>query len=367
MPTATKRQFVMLSHTLEEVEKGNVAGWFMSDKLDGLRMIYDGGISRGLPVREVPFANWQKDDRYVNRNYEATGLWSRNAKVIRAPDWFLDLLPPIPLDGEIWGGVQNWEATSSIVKKIEPDERDWAKVQFHVFECPPFDVWFQPGLLETELYTHHFDDNDMAWVKDRANKLGVTTGPGSCQFEYMLQWINNQNIENDHVRLLPQTQLPYSTSEAVAIINQRMEEVVAARGEGVMLRNPMSCWTPERTRNLLKVKKWYDSEATVKWYIWGKRTSKGSKLLGKMGTMAVEWNGKVFEIAGFNDRERELVFEKTGETAYNIGVICQGQKVQDGIINPIFPIGSKVTFRFRDLSAIGMPKSGQYMRKAINL
>ncbi len=359
MPTRTKRQFLMLSHTFEEPGP-NVCGWLMSEKLDGLRMFYDGGISRGLPVREVPFANVERDHRFVNQDYLATGLWSRNAKVIRAPEWFLDSLPPISLDGEVYGGRGNWEVTSSITKQIEPNTSDWKKIRFMVFESPPMDVVFQPGLVETDIYTKDFS-GVLDWVTERAKAIGMTMAPPNRPYENVYNWLKRQDIENDFVRLLEQTPLPYSAKEAQTIINQRMEEVIALGGEGLMLRNHQSTWTPERTKDLLKVKKWYDAEAIVIGYAWGKRTSKGSRHLGRMGALIVRWEGKTFELSGFTDAERQIVFP-SGADASGLGVANPGGVAGDGLVNPKFPIGTKVTFRYRELSAASIPKNANYLR-----
>lgn len=367
MPTSTKRQFLMLSHTLEFDDTRNICGWFLSEKLDGLRVFYDGGITRGLRVRDVPFSNWERDDRYVNidTNYRCTGLWSRNAKVIQAPSWFLDKLPPMMLDGEIWAGRGNWEITSSIVKKIVPSESDWRQIRFNVFESPAFDQIFEDGEIDTDIYYKHYV-NVLAWCKERAAKLGVPTEPENRQFEFLYGWLKRQRFWNDYLHLLPQQQLPYNGPKCWEIINQRMDEVVDQKGEGLMIRNGCSYWSPERTWNLLKIKKWYDSEAIVVGYSWGKKTNKGSKHLGRMGALLVEWNGETFEISGFSDREREIRFT-SGGLADMIGKLNPGGRVPDDLWNPTFPRGSKVTFRYRDLTARGIPKNGNYYRKAINL
>lgn len=53
----------------------NLAGWFVSEKLNGCRAFWDG---------------WR--------------FWTRGGNVIPAPKWFTRGLPRVPLDGEIWAG-----------------------------------------------------------------------------------------------------------------------------------------------------------------------------------------------------------------------------------------------------------------------
>src|SRR5205809_6855024 len=95
-------EFLMLAHKyVPERDSERIKGWYCSQKLDGVRAMWDGGVSRGLLASEVPWANVEKDYRYIEEN-RATGLWSRLGKVIHAPDWFLDQLPLYPMDGELW-------------------------------------------------------------------------------------------------------------------------------------------------------------------------------------------------------------------------------------------------------------------------
>jgi DNA ligase-1 len=85
----------------------NPAGWWMSEKYDGLRAWWDG-----------------------------RKLWSRKGNLIHAPDYFLAELPrDIVLDGELWIGHGKFEETMSIVRSETPDER-WNRVRYMVFDAP---------------------------------------------------------------------------------------------------------------------------------------------------------------------------------------------------------------------------------------
>ncbi len=132
-----------------------------------------------------------------------------------------------------------------------------------------------------------------------------------------------------------------------------------------MLRNPGSFWVPQRSRQLLKAKGMLDAEAEVIGYVFGRATDKGSKLLGLMGAMIVKWNGRIFELSGFTDEERWLM-EKgkaSDHSAYEFGTEHPGERVPDSFHNPKFPVGSQVTFKYRELSDAGVPKEARYMRK----
>lgn len=84
----------------------DVVGWVMSEKLDGVRGLWDG-----------------------------RQLLSRNGNTLHAPEWFIRDLPPFALDGELWTERGDFENIVSIVRRKTPDDR-WAQVGYHIFEAP---------------------------------------------------------------------------------------------------------------------------------------------------------------------------------------------------------------------------------------
>ena len=102
-----RREFLQLAQTYKP-GKSDIGGWFISEKLDGTRCLWDGGASRGLRTEDVPYAS-VIDPKTGNRKGKvktfATGLWSRYGNPVVCPDWFLDSLPACPLDGELWAGA----------------------------------------------------------------------------------------------------------------------------------------------------------------------------------------------------------------------------------------------------------------------
>jgi DNA ligase 1 len=85
----------------------DVAQYLVSEKLDGVRAIWDGQALR-----------------------------FRSGKTINAPRWFLDGLPKTPLDGELWIGRGTFERLSGIVRKEVPDAAEWRQVRYMIFELP---------------------------------------------------------------------------------------------------------------------------------------------------------------------------------------------------------------------------------------
>lgn len=91
---------------LEKYKDQNVTGWLMSEKLDGIRAIWNG-----------------------------KNLKSRSGKILHAPRWFLQGFPPFSIDGELWSKRGEFENIQSIVMDAQPS-KDWAKLTYNIFEIP---------------------------------------------------------------------------------------------------------------------------------------------------------------------------------------------------------------------------------------
>jgi DNA ligase 1 len=84
----------------------NLTGWWMSEKLDGIRALWTG-----------------------------TGLVSRQGNPFCAPAWFTKGLPKTPLDGELWIDRKRFQRTVSIVRRQDAGEL-WRQVLYVVFDAP---------------------------------------------------------------------------------------------------------------------------------------------------------------------------------------------------------------------------------------
>ncbi|MDP3083090.1 MAG: DNA ligase [Rubrivivax sp.] len=82
-------------------------GYLVSEKLDGVRGIWDGHK-----------------------------LCFRSGASIAAPAWFLAQLPVTPLDGELWQGRGQFDAVSSTVRRAQPDDARWRQLHYAVFDLP---------------------------------------------------------------------------------------------------------------------------------------------------------------------------------------------------------------------------------------
>lgn len=114
-------------------------------------------------------------------------------------------------------------------------------------------------------------------------------------------------------------------------LKRTFDSVVAKHGEGLMLHRADAPYLTGRNHALLKLKPQLDAEAKVIAYVPGK-----GKYIGKMGALLVEMpDGSRFKLGtGFTDAERA---------------------------NPP-PIGSQVTYTYRDITKKGKPKFASFVR-----
>jgi DNA ligase-1 len=96
---------VLLAQTYSD--KYDVADYLVSEKLDGVRALWDG-----------------KNLRF------------RSGRLIHAPTWFITPLPVHPLDGELWMGRETFERLSAAVRRHAPLESEWKTVIYQVYELP---------------------------------------------------------------------------------------------------------------------------------------------------------------------------------------------------------------------------------------
>lgn len=84
----------------------DLSGWWMSEKLDGVRAYWDG-------------------KQFI----------SRQGNLFHAPDWFAEHLPTTPLDGELWLDRKAFQRTVSIVRRQDKSDH-WKEISFLVFDAP---------------------------------------------------------------------------------------------------------------------------------------------------------------------------------------------------------------------------------------
>lgn len=352
-----KRLFLQKAHTYNP--KFDVTGQYISEKMDGMRVYWDGGITRGMLKSEIPWANTDKDERYVEDQY-ATGLWSFYANVIHAPDDWLDQMPKVPLDGELWIKGMPRQDLMSIIKKINPATGDWHRVKLNAFDMPSYFTMFSDGIIDTPHYFKVFK-NILDWIErqPKYNRLDYNPRP-EVRFESVYWLLNKWLTDNSVAVPHKQYEIPFSSHRAEAFINGFMESVLEDGGEGVILRKRNTYYQCERSYNVFKLKPFDDMEGTVIGYI----TGRTGKLQGLMGALVLQLeNGKTLELSGFTDEERELVSNNEEDNAYHWAYHHIETRCPESISALHFSKGSRVTFKYRGLSNDGIPQEARYYRR----
>jgi len=350
-----RREYVTLAKTYREQDVG---GWLVSEKLDGFRAIWDGGISRGKKISNVPYAshvNPRTGNLKPHIELKATGLWSRYGNPIFAPDWFLNKLPCVPLDGELWAGYGNFQLCRSICSKLQPEE-GWKDIEYAIFDSPPIESFLGNGVIKNAHTSVTIKQNSRIYAKRHKCSDFVSLKPNTIfqdRLEKLNEWLNNEDIF-----LLLHKTLPKEDYEPA--LNKEIENVLSKGGEGLVLRDPQALWIPKRHASILKHKPFYDAEAEIVGYVSGKETDKGSKHLGRIGSLVVNYRGTEFKLSGMADIDR--VFET--KEMYNHAKRHRGERMPGNFEGHYLKKGELVTFRYRELSDGGTPKEARFLRKA---
>lgn len=330
--------------------------WFVSSKLDGFRAWWDGGVSRGVMKKDVPWANCEKDARYVVPQV-ATGLWTRYGNVIHAPDWWLDQLPEgIWLDGEMWGHMPR-ETLRSICARLVPEPSEpkaigWEDVHLYVVARLDYRTVLAQGQIRNPNFTKYIGPEAILWAKARGAE-GVSDSGAARMYKRLESLLGSEPTYR--AIMLPQTQLRCLGWEF------QLEELLAGEmaktyGEGLIATAPDNLWTPRRIDRQLKVKPRQDAEGVVVGVIAGDR-----RMLGMVGALRVNWGGVIFDIGtGLSDKERALHGEVADWCYSN-----PGKLVPTGLAHQSHWVGQTITFKYRTLSEKGVPVESSFWRLAL--
>ncbi len=206
------------------------APYLVSEKLDGVRAIWDG-----------------------------QSLKARSGRVINAPTWFVDALPAMALDGELWIARQRFDEVSGIVRRELPIDAEWRKVRFMLFELPGAGGSFA----------------------ERVEQMQAIVTKANVPWLQMIEQRPAVNREN---------------------LKKWLARVVKQGGEGLMLHRADAPYETGRSDTLLKLKPALDAEGVVVRHLPGK-----GKYEGMMGALEIRLaDGKLLRLgSGFSDIQRK--------------------------------------------------------------
>lgn len=216
----------------------------------------------------------------VRAYWDGSDMFSRNGNRFDIPDWFRVLLPrQTHIDGELYVGPGKFNDAVSIVRSGRADPQRWQSIRYMVFDLPE-----HPGVFEDRMKAL---DRVASTIPFLALRQVLCTSP--------------KHLKQFH-------------------------DSVRARGiEGTMLREANSYYERKRSRTLLKVKDFMDTEARVVGYVPGAGRHKG-----RLGAYEAELpNGTRFSVGtGLSDKDRE---------------------------KPV-RVGTQITVRFQELTPAGVPR-----------
>ncbi|MDP2109287.1 MAG: DNA ligase [Thiobacillus sp.] len=224
----------------------------------------------------------------VRAQWDGRTLRFRGGGAVPAPAWFTAGFPAQPLDGELWIARDRFDALSGTVRKIEAVDAEWRQVRYLVFELP-------------------------GAAGDFTNRVGQMR---QLVAQAKLPWL--QAVEQTRV------------ADRAALM-QRLDAVMRAGGEGLMLHRTDAPYLTGRSDALLKLKPWQDAEAIVVGHTPGK-----GKYQGMTGALQMEMpDGKRFRL---------------------------GSGLSDALRRQPPPIGTRITYRYQHLTKNGLPRFPRYLR-----
>jgi DNA ligase-1 len=225
----------------------------------------------------------------VRGRWDGAQLHTRGGHRIAAPAWFTEGWPEAVMDGELWIDRNRFDEVSGIVRAHAAGDAAWRQVRFMVFDLPQHGGRFE---ARVQAMRERIEALDIDWLKP----------------------------------------VPQFRVEDEVELQTRLEEIVAAGGEGLMLHHRDARYRPGRNPQLLKLKPFDDDEARVIDHLPGQ-----GKYEGQMGALLVERSdGLRFRLGtGFSDAQRA---------------------------DPP-AIGTWVTYRHNGLTPNGVPRFARFLRQ----
>lgn len=230
--------------------------------------------------------NWYMSEKLDGIRTYWTGkeFLSKNGNKIYAPIWFTKDFPPFELDGELWSKRADFENIQNIVLDTNPSIK-WEQLTYNIFEVPNENGDFDKRLEKIKL-----------WLDKNPNKF---------------------------IKIIPQTICKNKND-----LNLYLKELLTKNAEGVILKNPKLDYFTGRSKNILKVKEFYDDEGLVIGINY-KKNKEFKSLKLQLN------NGIIFNLGGgFSNIEKK---------------------------NPP-KIGDIVTFKYYDLTKNNKPKFASFLR-----
>ncbi len=216
--------------------------------------------------------------------WDGKNLYTKNQKLINTPKDFTKNFPPFALDGELWSKRDDFEAIQATVLDVIPS-KNWENITYNIFEVPE------------------------------------TKGDFLGRLQKAKEWFATN--PNNHINFIEQI-----VCKDEEHLQKYLAEIIALKGEGVIVKNGKEPYQTGRSSHILKVKKVQDMEGIIVGYKYDKN-GKLKSLKLKLGSEIIFYLG-----GGLSDKDR---------------------------LNPP-KIGEIVTFKYYGFTKNGIPKFASFLR-----
>jgi DNA ligase 1 len=224
-------------------------------------------------------SGWMMSEKLdgVRAQWDGECLVSRGGRTISAPEWWTQQLPATTIDGELWAGRGRFEFVNAAQNRRVPDDSEWREIVFMAFDAPEVSGSFS------------------------ARYTSLSAIPASKAFRVV-----------EHRRC-------QSTTDFIKFY----QNIIAAGGEGAILRRPGATYRAGRSPDFLRLKPIDDATAKVLGHTAGE-----GKYIGRLGALICQApSGIVFKIGtGLTDYVREcppaigqtISYQFRGTTKYGV-------------------------------------------------
>ena len=182
-PASAEAPAILLANIYHE--QVDVSRYLISEKLDGVRAIWDGQVLR-----------------------------FRSGREINAPHWFLAALPKQALDGELWIGRGSFDRVSGIVRREIPNDAEWHEVRYMLFELPG-----APGSFRerAEQIRQLVRQTNVPWLREIEQFQGVDRSSLKIRFSETVQ-AGGEGL------VLHRADAPYETGRSDVLLKMKPQQ-----------------------------------------------------------------------------------------------------------------------------------------------
>lgn len=255
--------FALSNFDKKLLENGSLQGYVVSEKLDGVRALWDGVV-----------------------------LKSRSGKAFSPPKCWVENLPDFALDGELFIARGKFEEVLSIVSKgdsqcEECKCEEWSNVGYFIFDVPQANQKSNAknsakssadSSAESSAKSYTLLERLAlleSWLENRANKTNKASQAKTTKAKNSADLDSAKASKNPILHIIPQESVP--SQEA---LQKKLKEVEKLGGEGLVIRKNNAPYERFRTTNAMKLKSYSDTECVVVAHNQGK--GKFSNALGSL-------------------------------------------------------------------------------------